>query len=62
MNFSVLKASTNAFQLGNYEAVGNTAQGFDGRMDSAFVFDRVLSASEITTLYNSGTGLSYSGL
>lgn len=33
------------------------SQGFDGLMDVAAIWDKALSTSEITDLYNSGTGI-----
>ena len=42
---------------------GNHATGyFDGLIDEAFIFDKVLSADEISWLYNSGNGRTYEDL
>jgi len=35
---------------------------FDGRIDEAAIWDRVLTSAERTTLYNSGTGVDLNGL
>jgi len=47
-----------AFQLGSND--GSVADNaYDGLIDEAFLFKRVLSAAEITELYNSGNGRDY---
>ena len=53
-NFSV----ESTFILGANE---NGVTHFDGVMDELAVWNRALSASEISDLYNSGTGITYSG-
>lgn len=51
--------STAAFTLG---ARSDAALHYDGDIDQAFFFKRVLSAADITYLYNSGNGRSYAEL
>lgn len=43
-------------------ADGNATSHFDGKIDSVGVWDRPIEDAEITQLYNSGSGLEYSGL
>ena len=45
--------------LGARRVSGNSGLGFpmDGDLDEAMIFDRALSAGEITTLYNAGAGI-----
>lgn len=42
-----------------FGAHGNSAERFNGRLDSVGVWSRVLSDVEIAQLYNSGAGLNY---
>ena len=43
----------------NYANVGAATVGMDGKMDEMGVWDKALSAAEITSLYNSASGLQY---
>jgi len=54
---SCYTSSTADLMLGNNEAA--TTLGFDGVMDEVGVWSRVLTSSEVTELYNAGTGLTY---
>ena len=47
-----LAAGVNAFVLGNYGATTGAAQQFDGTIDQVRIFNKAISASEVTTLYN----------
>jgi hypothetical protein len=59
---SLNQSDTNSFFAGAYSTSGGTtanAAFFDGKMDEVGIWYRVLSGSEISPLYNSGSGLSY---
>lgn len=45
-----------AFEIGNIQT--SLAYGYDGLIDEFAVWSRVISSSEITQLYNSGSGMS----
>ena len=47
--------SSAPFELGDY----NSGSEFDGLIDECGIWSRVLTAGEITDLYNSGAGLPY---
>ena len=47
------------FQIGNYGHLATYA--FDGKIDEVAHWNRVLTAAEITELYNSGAGIGYPG-
>lgn len=47
-----LAAGVNAFVLGNYGATTGATQQFDGTIDQVRIFNKAISASEVTTLYN----------
>jgi hypothetical protein len=51
--------NTSPFTFGTYYSGGSTGNFLDGSLDDWSVWTRVLSGAEITTLYNSGTGLQY---
>jgi hypothetical protein len=53
-----ISQSTTTFEIGDNETVGS-AVTFDGLIDETGIWTKVLSSSEITDLYNSGSGLSY---
>lgn len=53
---SNIRDTTAKFTLGSY---GTTAGYFDGLMDEITVFDRALTAGEVTQLYNGGVPLNY---
>jgi len=44
------------FRIGGMDRTGNT---FDGVIDECFAYNRILTASERTSLYNSGNGRTY---
>ena len=48
--------STGAFYIGNS---ADTFSAFDGVIDEVGLWSKVLSATEITDLYNSGAGFAY---
>lgn len=50
---------TGTFYIGSYSTTANAGRG---HYDSAAIFSRVLTDAEITWLYNSGAGRSYSAL
>lgn len=50
-----LKNSTGDFHIG----AGNTQYHWDGLIDEVGIWDKTLTSSEITDLYNSGSGLPY---
>lgn len=56
-NGALTGTSTLAFYYGRYKS--GDGRYFDGKVDEAGIWSRVLSGAEITSLYNSGTGLSY---
>lgn len=56
-----LNDSAGDFHIGNYY-LSETAYGWNGRIDQVGVWNRVLTGSEITELYNSGSGLSYADM
>jgi hypothetical protein len=48
---------TAPFTLGtSFDGSGNPSLFFDGRIDAVQIFNRVLSSSEVTAIYNSGSG------
>lgn len=53
---AVLTSGTALFSLG---FIGGLAQNLDGAMDEAGLWNRDLVQLEVTTLYNSGTGIQY---
>jgi hypothetical protein len=46
--------------VGNYYTDATSANMFDGSVDEIGVWNRALTSGEVTTLYNGGSGLSYS--
>jgi sialidase-1 len=50
---------TQPFLLGGYDTVASTANLYQGKLDEGGIWKRVLTLSEISDLYNSGSGLSY---
>jgi hypothetical protein len=50
------------FTFGCFLNAGSRTKTYDGLADEAFVFRKVLSADEITWLYNSGAGRTYADL
>ena len=56
--------SSSEFSIGAYYSGGSPVSGsyFDGLMEATSFYNRVLTAAEITSLYNSGSGLEYSEL
>jgi len=52
------KAGHDDIRLGRY---GNSTSTMNGRIDEAAIWDRLLTADEITELYNSGDGIGYPG-
>jgi hypothetical protein len=55
---SVTYTST-GFSLGRYYGDTISAQMFDGQIDEVAIFNRALSSTEVTALYNSGNGNQY---
>lgn len=53
---SAVKTADGNFQIGKTSGFGNTMYG---RLDEVNVWSRVLTSSEITQLYNSGSGIAY---
>lgn len=53
---------TSAFRLGSLLNGATGVYEFNGKVDEPFVVRRVLTAAEITYLYNSGAGRSYADL
>ena len=56
------QSDTNNFFTGAYSTTGGTtanAAFFDGKMDEVGVWNRALSANEVSQLYNGGSGRSY---
>lgn len=49
-------------QLHAATRTSETALFFDGTIYQCILFNKVLNSSEVSTLYNSGSGISYSGL
>lgn len=49
---------TTSFILGQYAAAA-TAEGLLGRIDEVGFWSRAITSSEVSTIYNSGTGLTY---
>ncbi len=47
-----LAAGVNAFVLGNYGATTGASQQFDGVIDQVRIFNKTISAAEVTKLYN----------
>ena len=68
-NSTIIKATTGAtsmrtsgsdkLDVGSYS--GGTSSFIDGRLDEGVVFNAILTAAEITRLYNSGAGMAYPG-
>ena len=59
---SLSQSDTNNFFTGAYSTNGGTtanAAFFDGKMDEVGVWNRALSANEVSQLYNGGSGRSY---
>jgi hypothetical protein len=58
---SVNYNNNNPFRIGSYTAADNTTPSglFNGKIDAFNIWNRVLTASEITELYNSGNGAQY---
>ena len=56
--------SSSEFSFGAYFNEGSpiSSSYFDGLMEAVSFYNRVLTAAEITSLYNSGSGLEYSEL
>jgi hypothetical protein len=52
-------ASTARLQLGTFYDGGSTNGSFDGVMDQAGLWKKLLTSDEITDLYNSGSGMGY---
>lgn len=50
--------NTQSFIMGNFDLT-NTTRGHDGKLDEFGVWDKVLTSTEVTDLYNSGSGLPY---
>jgi len=57
---SAIYSSTSRLELWNIN--GGTATTESGNLDSVAIWNRALSTDEITTLYNSGSGVAYSDL
>jgi len=55
-------SGTTQFNFGNFYNSGVSDYYLDGKMDEAFLYRRVLTADEISWLYNSGVGRAYSEL
>jgi hypothetical protein len=53
-------SSANAVSIGARVQSGSTATFFSGKVDEVGLWDRALTGSEITQLYNAGTGCQYS--
>ncbi len=49
-------SSNSDWIIGNYDVVGTTGPFFDGNLDEFAVYDRVLTSTEISELYNNGDG------
>ena len=47
------------FYIGRTEYYAQDARGFDGLIDEVGIWERVLSSSEISDLYNGGDGITY---
>ena len=58
---SVNYNNNNPFRIGSYTAADNTTPSglFNGSIDAFNVWNRVLTATEVTELYNSGNGKQY---
>jgi len=58
---SVNYNNNNPFRIGAYTAANNTTPLalFNGKIDAFSVWNRALTASEVTELYNAGTGKQY---
>lgn len=54
-NACVLGGNTAVFTNGGYFSFGN----MDGMMDEVGIWSRALTAAEVTTLYNAGSGIQY---
>ena len=50
---------TSTFTIGSWSDPASSSNHWDGRIDEVGIWKRKLSASEITTLYNSGSGKTY---
>ena len=53
--------TNNPFRIGSYTSADNTTPAalFNGQIDAFNIYNRVLTSSEITELYNSGNGAQY---
>lgn len=60
-NTSVLAAATSSVPFGGYKASGSMQAGWylDGQLDEIGIWSTALSTSDIATLYNSGSGITY---
>ena len=56
-NVTTIQNGEGTFCLGSYEATADWY--YDGSLDEVGIWSRVLSSTEVTTLYNSGSGLQY---
>ncbi len=55
---SSITNSSHPFTIGRGNE-GGADQGFDGRLDEVAIYDRTLDSTDVTALYNSGSGLSH---
>ncbi len=58
-NITSLDDASNSFSFATHLA-GASARYLDGRMDEVSVFNKILSQTDVDTLYNSGSGLAFS--
>lgn len=59
-SISSIHNGTNSFYIGYTDLFASNSAGYwDGLIDEVGVWDKVLTASEVTDLYNSGNGLPY---
>ena len=56
----VLQNRNNAMQIGGNPDAGN--RGWNGNIDDVAVWDRVLTADEVSSIYNGGDGASIGSL
>lgn len=54
-----IKNGTDPFRIGALGDGGGTAWHFDGSIDEFGLWDKLLSSTEVSDLYNSGTGIPY---
>ena len=59
-----IKFSNGQYTLGHYNAFpsGLSTSPFGGKIDELSIWDKILSSSEVTSLYNSGNGLAYNSI